>query len=56
MKKQYIQPMSELILMPSLQLLAGSLGASDQIDPKVGSREFILDIEEYENNPLILLE
>lgn len=33
MKKQYIQPASELILLQPAQLIAASPGANDQIDP-----------------------
>ena len=33
MKKQYIQPASELILLQPAQLIAARPGANDQIDP-----------------------
>lgn len=33
MKRQYIQPSSELILLQPVQLIAASPGANDQNDP-----------------------
>ena len=44
MKKQYIQPASELILLQPAQLIAASPGANDQINPGMSSRE-LLDLE-----------
>ena len=44
MKKQYIQPESELILLQPAQLIAASPGANDQTDPGLSSRE-LLDLE-----------
>ncbi|MBQ9230484.1 MAG: hypothetical protein IJ190_04795 [Prevotella sp.] len=42
MRKTYIKPTSELIVMNPVQLLAGSLNANDQSDPSLG-RELDLD-------------
>lgn len=42
MKKRYIKPESELMLIQPVQLLAGSLNAGDQADPNLG-RELDLD-------------
>ncbi|MBQ9677805.1 MAG: hypothetical protein IJV44_06685 [Prevotella sp.] len=42
MRKTYIKPTSELFVINPVQLLAGSLNASDQSDPSLG-RELDLD-------------
>ena len=42
MRKTYIKPTSELIVINPVQLLAGSLNAGDQSDPSLG-RELDLD-------------
>lgn len=39
MKKQYIKPESELILLRPTQILMGSPGAGDMPDPGIGSRD-----------------
>ena len=59
MRKTYIKPTSELFVINPVQLLAGSLNASDQSDPSLG-RELDLDFglgfeEESELEQLIKL-
>lgn len=54
MKKQYIQPASELILLQPAQLIAASPGANDQINPGMSSRELpSFDLEDPELERLL---
>ncbi|MBQ7419201.1 MAG: hypothetical protein IJV17_00510 [Prevotella sp.] len=56
MKKTYIKPESEMILLESIQLLTGSApGAGDQSDPGMGSREIDFDDEKllFGDSPFI---
>ncbi len=54
MKKIYIKPESELILLNSIQLLAGSPGAGEQLDPGLGTdpSRGLFDLESFEEDPL----
>jgi hypothetical protein len=53
MKKQYIQPASELILLQPAQLIAASPGANDQTDPGLTRELPGFDLEDPELERLL---
>lgn len=53
MKKQYIQPASELILLQPAQLIAASPGANDQTDPSLTRELPGFDLEDPELEQLL---
>ncbi len=55
MKKTYIKPESELVLLRPTQILMGSPGAGDMPDPGIGSREFLFDDEELDIEKMLSL-
>ncbi len=52
MKKKYIQPESEIVILQPAQFLASSPGAGDQSDPRL-TRELDLDFEDPELEQLL---